>query len=56
MVEREGGATGTPMTPELLLARQHICLALDVDTLAEALSLTELLAPFVGTVKVGLEL
>jgi orotidine-5'-phosphate decarboxylase len=43
-------------TAEFEHARQRIALALDVDTLEEAVSLTSLLHPYVGTVKVGLEL
>lgn len=37
-------------------ARERIVLALDVDTLDEALSLARRMEPFVATVKVGLEL
>jgi orotidine-5'-phosphate decarboxylase len=43
-------------TAEFERARQHLVLALDVDDLADAIALTELLSPYVGTVKVGLEL
>ncbi|HUY06300.1 MAG TPA: orotidine-5'-phosphate decarboxylase [Acidimicrobiales bacterium] len=37
-------------------ARQRIVLALDVDTLDEALALSERVRAYVGTVKIGLEL
>lgn len=37
-------------------ARQHVVLALDVASLDEAVALTRMLSPYVGTVKVGLEL
>lgn len=44
------------VTAEFEHARQQLALALDVDTLDEAVSLTSLLHPYIGTVKVGLEL
>ncbi len=43
-------------TTEFERARQQVVLALDVDTLNEATALTQLLHPYVGTIKIGLEL
>jgi len=37
-------------------ARERVCLALDVPTIAEALTLSEELSPYVGTFKVGKQL
>lgn len=43
-------------SPEFEIARRHVALALDVGTLDEAVALANLVAPYVGTLKIGLEL
>jgi orotidine-5'-phosphate decarboxylase len=48
--------TSPPATTRSDVARDHLAIALDVPSLAEALELARTVAPWIGVAKVGLEL